>query len=301
MLTQMKTWQWQGFQIHYQAAGSQGPAVVLIHGFGASSAHWRKNIAELAETGRVYAIDLIGFGGSDKPAPGPLQPGRCVEYIFETWGQQVVDFCQEVIGGPAFLVGNSIGCIVALQAAVMDPSQILGVSMLDCSLRLLHERKRQDIPWYRRMSAPILQKVLAYRLLGEAFFKGVAKPKAVQKILLQAYGRKEAVTDELVELLLKPAFEAGAPAVFLAFIQYSQGPLPEELLPQMTCPVLVLWGQEDPWEPIEQGRALAKFPAVEEFVALEGIGHCPQDEAPEIVNPLLMRWLAKHADPTLVS
>jgi pimeloyl-ACP methyl ester carboxylesterase len=297
MQPQTETWQWQGFQIRYQFAGTQGPAVLLIHGFGASSAHWRKNIAALAETSRVYAIDLIGFGGSDKPLPGPLQPGESVEYIFETWGQQVLDFCQAVVGGPAFLVGNSIGCIVALQAAVMNPHQILGISMLDCSLRLLHDRKRLEIPWHRRVSAPLLQKVLAYRLLGETFFKGVAKPKAVRKILLQAYGRKEAVTDELVDLLLAPASEAGAPAVFLAFIQYSQGPLPEDLLPQVTCPVLMLWGQEDPWEPIDQGRELAKFPAVEAFIALEGIGHCPQDEAPEVVNPLLQEWIQKHTVP----
>ncbi|MGF1603007.1 MAG: alpha/beta fold hydrolase [Thermosynechococcaceae cyanobacterium] len=295
MKPQTNTWQWQGFHIHYQSAGTQGPAVVLIHGFGASSAHWRKNIADLAATNRVYALDLLGFGGSDKPKPGPLQPGQTAEYIFETWGQQVIDFCKEVAGGPAFLVGNSIGCIVALQAAVIDPSQILGVSMLDCSLRLLHERKRLEIPWYRRLAAPILQSVLSYPLLGEAFFKGVAQPKAVRKILRQAYGRKDAVTDELIELLLGPAFEAGAPAVFLAFIQYSQGPLPEDLLPQVTCPVLMLWGQEDPWEPIEQGRQLAKFPTVEDFIALEGVGHCPQDEAPEVVNPLLINWIAKHS------
>lgn len=304
MQPQTQLWQWQGFKIRYQAAGRGGPAVILIHGFGASSDHWRKNIVELAQTHRVYAIDLIGFGGSAKPMPGPLQPGQSVEYIFETWGQQILDFCREVVGGPVFLVGNSIGCIVALQAAVMNSALVLGVSMLDCSLRLLHERKRMEIPWYRRLSAPLLQAVLAYPPLGGAFFRSVAKPKAVRKILLQAYGRKEAVTDELVALLLGPASDLGAPAVFLAFIQYSQGPLPEDLLPQLTCPVQILWGQDDPWEPIELGRALAQFPAVDEFVPLEGVGHCPQDEAPERVNPLLQAWIAKHADQdaaTLVS
>jgi pimeloyl-ACP methyl ester carboxylesterase len=301
MQPQTQTWIWQGFRIRYQSAGTQGPAVVLIHGFGASSDHWRKNIAELAETSRVYAIDLIGFGGSDKPTPGPLRPGQTVEYIFETWGQQVLDFCREVTGGPALLVGNSIGCIVALQAAVMAPSQILGVSMLNCSLRLLHERKRLDIPWYRRLSAPILQKVLAYRQLGAIFFKGVVKPKAVRKILLQAYGRQEAVTDELVNLLLRPAFDVGAPAVFLAFIQYSQGPLPEDLLSQVVCPILMLWGEDDPWEPIALGRELAQFSAVENFIPLKGVGHCPQDEAPEVVNPLLRDWIAKHTVQTEVS
>ncbi|NJL85721.1 MAG: alpha/beta fold hydrolase [Leptolyngbyaceae cyanobacterium SM1_1_3] len=287
---QTKIWQWQTFAICYQQAGTEGAPVVLIHGFGASSHHWRKNIAVLAQSHRVYAIDLIGFGGSAKPTPN--QP---IAYTFETWGEQVLSFCREVIGQPAFLVGNSIGCIVALQAAAIAPEQILGVAMLDCSLRLLHDRKRQTLPWYRSVSAPILQKVLAYRALGHFFFARLARPQVIHQILEQAYGRTEAVTDELVDYLIQPAADPGAADVFLAFIRYSQGPLPEDLLPQVTCPVLSVWGEADPWEPVELGRQLSEFPAVEEFITLPGVGHCPQDEAPELVNPILLEWLEKHS------
>lgn len=282
-------WQWQGLKIRYQTAGTVGPAIVLIHGFGASSGHWRKNLPALAQTNRVFALDLLGFGGSAKP-----KPGEPLEYRFETWGQQVVDFCREVIGGPAFLVGNSIGCIVALQAAVMAPEQALGVAMLNCSLRLLHDRKRITLPWYRRFSAPLLQKVLAYPAVGNYFFSRLAQPEVVRKILLKAYIKAEAVTDELVELLMEAARDPGAAEVFLAFTRYSQGPLAEELLPQLSCPALFLWGSLDPWEPITLGRELAKFPAVEDFIPLEGVGHCPQDEAPELVNPLLQTWVERH-------
>lgn len=285
-----KTWQWQGFSIRYQQSGKTGPAVVLIHGFGASSDHWRKNLPVLGETCQVFALDLLGFGFSAKPEPGNPLP-----YSFETWGQQILDFCQEIVGEAVFLVGNSIGCVAAAQAAVMDPLLVRGVAMLDCSLRLLHDRKRLALPWYRRMSAPILQAVLSNRALGHLFFSQLANRRTIRKILLQAYGRKEAVTDELVDFLLKPAFEPGAADVFLAFIKYSQGPLAEDLLPEMSCPVLMLWGTLDPWEPIDLGRVLAEFPVVEEFVPLEGVGHCPQDEAPELVNPLLQDWIAKHS------
>lgn len=284
-------WQWQGFQIRYQTAGGAGPALLLIHGFGASSAHWRHNIGPLAQQCRVFAIDLIGFGQSAKPKPGPLQPGQQVEYTFETWGQQVVDFCQEVIGNSAYLAGNSIGAIVALQAAAIAPEQILGVAMLDCSLRLLHERKRTSIPWYRQLATPIMQKGLSYRPLGAAFFRSIAKPKPVRNILAQAYGNPEAVNDELIQALLEPAQDPGAIDVFLSFIQYSQGPLAEDLLPLLTCPVLILWGDADPWEPIDLGRALAQYPCVDAFIALEGVGHCPQDEAPERVNHYLEQWI----------
>ena len=287
-LAATKTGMWRGFPICYQTQGEAGAAVVLIHGFGASWGHWRKNIPGLGQTCRVYAIDLIGFGGSAKPAPGSE-----IEYTFETWAQQITDFCREVIGTPAFLVGNSIGCIVAMQAAVDHPEWVRGVAMLNCSLRLLHERRRDQIPWYRRAGAGVMQNVLSVRWIGHRFFQAIAKPNTVRKILLKAYAQSEAVTDELVEMLLVPASQVGAADVFLAFTRYSHGPLPEDLLPQLRCPAIFLWGTEDPWEPIDLGRKLADYPMVQEFIPLEGAGHCPQDEVPEQVNTILQQWIQR--------
>lgn len=289
-LPQPKTWIWKGFPICYQAVGTEGPAVVLVHGFGASWGHWRKNMGALASTCRVYAIDLIGFGKSAKPTPG--QP---LEYTFETWGQQLADFCQEVVGTPAVLVGNSIGCIAAMQAAVDHPELILAVALLNCSLRLLHDRRRQELPWHRRVGAPILQRVLAVRWVGHQFFRLLAKPDTVRKILRQAYVQPEIVTDELIDILMAPASDSGAADVFLAFTRYSQGPLPEDLLAVLPCPALLLWGKEDPWEPVDLGRELTRFPAVENFIELENAGHCPQDEVPEVVNLILQDWILEKA------
>ncbi|NEQ68956.1 MAG: alpha/beta fold hydrolase [Symploca sp. SIO2D2] len=286
---EQKTWTWRNFPIAYQAYGNQGAAVVMIHGFGASSGHWRKNLPVLGKSFRCYALDLIGFGASAKPIPGEE-----IEYTFETWGQQVADFCREVVGDSAFLVGNSIGCIVAMQAAVDNPEISLGAALLNCSLRLLHQSKRAELPWYRSMGTSVVQWLLGNKWIGQLFFSQLAQPKVVRKILLQAYRRPEAVTDELVDMLMAPAVDVGAAEVFTAFTRYSQGPLPEELLPLLPCSAIILWGTEDPWEPIELGRDLANFPTVEKFVPLEGLGHCPQDEAPEIVNPILIDWIRAH-------
>lgn len=282
-------WSWQGFPIRYQQAGEQGAPLLCIHGFGASSDHWRKNLPELGQRYRVYAIDLLGFGFSAKPVPN--QP---LSYTFETWSQQVRDFCREVIGAPAFLVANSIGCVVAMQAAVDEPDSVRGIVMLDCSLRMLHERNRDLIPWHQRLSAPLLQNLLGWPPFGRLFFGTIARPNVVRNLLQQAYADADAVTDELVEALIGPAREPGAADVFLAFVRYSQGPLPRDLLPQLTCPVLMVWGEADPWEPIEMGRGLAEYPAVEAFITLEGVGHCPMDEAPERVNPLIQDWIERH-------
>lgn len=284
--TSTKTWIWRGLPICYQTQGSAGPAVVLVHGFGASWSHWRKNIPVLAQNCRVYAIDLIGFGGSAKP-----QPDGEIAYTLETWGQQLADFCLEVVGEPAFLVGNSIGCIVVMQAVVSNPEIGLSVALLNCSLRLLHDRKRETLPWSRRFGAPLLQRVLSVKPIGQFFFRQVAQPKTVRKILLQAYVNSEAVTEELVDILTAPASDPGAVAVFLAFTSYSSGPLPEDLLPLLPCPAIIIWGAKDPWEPIDLGRKLADYPQALKFIPLEGVGHCPQDEAPELVNPLLQDWI----------
>lgn len=279
-------WQWQGFNINYQSYGDTGEAVILIHGFGANSGHWRHNLPILGKHHRCYALDLIGFGASDKPTPH--QP---LSYTFDTWGKQVGDFCREVVKTPAFLVGNSIGCIVAMQTAVDYPEMILGIAALNCSLRLLHERKRTTLPFYRNLGAGVMQKLLTNKAIGNYFYRQIAKPKVIKNLLSQAYQKKEAITDELIELIYQPSQDKGAVEVFLAFTGYSSGPLPEDLLPMLSCPVTFLWGTKDPWEDIELGKELAKYPCVKDFIPLEGLGHCPQDEAPEIVNPILIEWL----------
>jgi pimeloyl-ACP methyl ester carboxylesterase len=292
LLPAPQTWTWQQWSICYEKVGDQGPVVIFIHGFGASWGHWRKNLPELGKDYRCYALDLIGFGNSDKPSPSEE-----ITYTFPTWAKQVADFCQSVIGEPVFLVGNSIGCIVALQMAVDYPELVKGIALLNCSLRLLHERKQANLPFYKRYGASIVQKLLAFKPISNFFFAQLATPKTVRNILLQAYCRQDAVTDELINMLLKPAADPGAVDVFVAFTSYSQGPLPEDLLPEVKCPVLVLWGDADPWEPIALGEKLAEYPQVEKFIALPNIGHCPQDEAPEIVNPLLKEWLAAKTAP----
>ncbi len=284
---QSQIWTWQGFTIRYQQSGETGTPILCIHGFGASSDHWRKNLPDFGEQHRAFAIDLIGFGGSDKPVPNDPLP-----YTFETWSQQIIDFCQDVIGEPVYLVANSIGCIVAMQVAVDAPAWVKGIVMLNCSLRMLHERRRSDIPWHQRLSTPLVQGLLGYPPLGRFFFSRIARPKVIRNLLGQAYKRREAITDELIEAILKPAQSEGAADVFLAFVRYSQGPLPEDLLPQLSCPAWVIWGQDDPWEPVAMGRKFIQYPAVKALEELEGVGHCPQDEAPELVNPLVVEWIA---------
>ncbi|KAM1340982.1 hypothetical protein ACFX13_005583 [Malus domestica] len=287
---QSSIWNWRGYSIRYQHAGNSGPALVLIHGFGANSDHWRKNLPVLSKSHRVYSIDLIGYGYSDKP--NPRQFGETLFYTFETWASQLNDFCTDVVKGEAFFICNSIGGLVGLQAAVMEPQLCKGIMLLNISLRMLHITKQ---PWYGRPLIKSFQNLLRNTAVGKYFFKTVATPQSVRNILSQCYHDTSQVTEELVQKILLPGLEPGAVDVFLEFICYSGGPLPEELLPQLKCPVLIGWGDKDPWEPIELGREYGKFDSVEDFVVLPNVGHCPQDEAPDLVNPLIESFVARHA------
>ncbi|KDO70958.1 hypothetical protein CISIN_1g017361mg [Citrus sinensis] len=114
-------WTWRGHKIHYVVQG-EGSPVVLIHGFGASAFHWRYNIPELAKRYKVYAVDLLGFGWSEK---------AIIEYDAMVWKDQIVDFLKEIVKEPAVLVGNSLGGFAALVAAVGLPDQVTGVALLN--------------------------------------------------------------------------------------------------------------------------------------------------------------------------
>lgn len=280
-------WTWRGYEIGYCADGleqnSDQPAIVLIHGFGASVGHWRKNIPVLAQKTRVYAIDLIGFGSSAQPLPTELA------YTFENWGQQVADFVREVVGDRVILIGNSIGAVVAMQAAVYVPDLVTKTVLINCSLRLLQEQNQLALPWYRRVGVKSVQNLLGVRAIAKIFFDQVRNRRSVRQILSQAYIDCSAITDELIDILLKPAQNPAAVDVFMAFVRYSQGPRPEDLLAILPCEAIVLWGDRDPWEPIAMGKtSFTKFACVSQFIEIPNAGHCPQDEVPELVNPILL-------------
>jgi pimeloyl-ACP methyl ester carboxylesterase len=298
------------------AAGARPPALLLIHGFGGNADHWRKNTPVLAAAGcDVWAIDLLGYGFSDKPSPKTDAAGRprppASLYCFETWARQCLDFVATAIGRPAFLITNSVGGLVGLQAALDDDVSgggpggkegglVRGVQLMNVSLRALHVSKQAPLA---RPLVSALQWALRETPLGGLFFGQVATGEGVRGVLRQCYKDKAAVDDGLVSAILAPAAAdpASALPVFLDFISYSSGPLPEDLLTAVGrdrpgVPVAIVWGAADPWEKVEWGRALgdsAVYPCVESYTEVDA-GHCPMDEAPGAVNPLVLEFVRKH-------
>ena len=234
-------------------------------------------------------MDLLGYGYSDKPSPKDYD---CNElYNFENWADQTLSFIENVVKEPVVLVGNSVGGVVALEAAARQTDLVKGVILINISLRALHVKKQ---PPLQRPFVAALQTFLRETNIGNYFFNSVAKPNSIKNILGQAYGNPSDVTDEIVDVILSPGLTPGAADVFLDFISYSGGPLPEELLPQMKCPVRILWGENDPWEPIAQGKAYGDYDCVDEFVTLPNAGHTPMDQNPDIVNSEIIRFLSEN-------
>lgn len=297
-------WTFKSFRVQYATSGVGDsdthtlPAVVLVHGFGANCQHWRHNIAPLAQRGfRVYAMDLLGFGMGDKPSPGTVDSdGDEVEYTFDYWTSQLGQFLQDVVfrtdfDQRVFLVANSIGCMVTMQYAIENPDHISALTFISPSLRQLNVRKRS---WVQDITAPLLMKILAYRPIGAFFLESLSKPNALRRVLNNAYSVSSAVDDDLIRILREPAKTEGALDVFLSFITYDTGPIPEDFLPDLTQPALVLWGEDDQFEPFELGQKLKHYSIVEKFVALPRTGHCAHDERPEKCNELMGDFLEKH-------
>ena len=303
------SWQWRGHAIRVLQAGSPEAltTVLLIHGFGASAEHWRFTLPALAPHARVLAIDLLGFGASDKPpsrlADEPEQPGA-VRYCFDLWAQQVVDALDALATLPPLgalqLVGNSIGGMVALTAACQLQRRGIAldqVVLIDCAQRTLDDKRVSEQPWWERGSRPLLKALVRQRAVIAPLFHLLARPAFIRQVLAQAYPSGAHVDDQLVELLHRPSTSPGASESFRGFVNLFNDHLAPQLLDQLSqrepaIPVRMIWGEADPWEDPDEARRWARtYPCIRELVVLPGLGHCPHDEAPELVNPILLRWL----------
>lgn len=277
-----ETWIWNGHKIQYAVQGVGRP-LLLIHGFGASIGHWRKNIPALAEGGyRVFALDLLGFGGSDK---APLN------YTLELWEELITDFWTEHIQEPTVFIGNSIGALLSLMLVANHPEKSAGGVLINCAGGLNHRPEELNPPL--RFVMGTFSKLVSSPTVGTFLFNRIRQKHRIRNTLRQVYRNREAITDELVDLLYEPSCHPGAQKVFASILTAPAGTPPSEILPNVTHPVLVLWGEDDPWTPIAGSRIFQQSHPERSitFKSIPNTGHCPHDERPEVVNPLILNWL----------
>jgi pimeloyl-ACP methyl ester carboxylesterase len=248
--------------IYVEQAG-QGEPVLLIHGFGGSSYSWRKVVPALAEDYWVVALDLYGFGWTDRP---------------DDWSCYTRDGQVELILGVmdalgidnAHLIGHSYGGSISMALAADHPERVRSMVLVDSAAVNYPMNRRK---WFARVS-----------LFNFAYVRGLALRQGfVERVMEKAYYDDSAVTGELVETYLERLRVEGAAHGFRGLSR----PLPKSKRPRgdiryedLDIPTLILWGAQDELISLEIGRYYAQFFPDARFVSIEASGHAPMEEKP---------------------
>jgi len=276
---------WRGWKTHHAVMPnprSQVP-IILVHGFGGSIGHWRQNISELAKHHSVYTIDLLGFGASDKPD---------IAYSIDLWVDQLHEFWQTFIGTPVILVGNSIGSLTCLATAANHPDMVRGVAMISLPDTASHE---EAIPSALRPLVRSLQRIFASPIVLYPLFYILKQPWITRHWASLAYAGRDAISDELLEILTKPTREQGSAQAFCAILKGMMSPQfspsVQSILTRINIPSLLLWGKQDRMIPSASAQQFLSYDADLQLVELDAAGHCAHDECPERVNTELIQWI----------
>ncbi|MGH6735834.1 MAG: alpha/beta fold hydrolase [Methyloceanibacter sp.] len=259
--------------LFYEEQGTGAP-VLLIHGFGASTYTWRRIAPELATGHRVIAVDLKGFGQSDKPFD--------TRYSVFDQAELLTQFIEDHDLRDLTIVGHSFGGGVALVLALDDrlKDRITRLVLIDSIAY------PQNIPVFFRMLDMPLFSHLGVRMV----------PPAVQtRIALQiAYFDNSKIGDEEVEVYAAPLRTAAGKH---AIIHSARQIVPEDLeeisrrYRSIAVPTLIMWCDHDRIVPLDVGIKLRRTLPKSTLKIVEGCGHMPQEEQPEATLGLLQGFL----------
>ncbi|MEI6126639.1 MAG: alpha/beta hydrolase [Pseudomonadota bacterium] len=257
----------QGQNIHFIKKG-EGKPLVLIHGFGGSIYTWRKLIALLAKDYTVYALDLPGFGLSDKPADGRYTMPYQADFVLS-----FIDALQ--ISSPA-LIGHSMGGLVASYAAVKAPQKIKNIIVIE--------------PGFYHGSAPSFLRYLFFplqRIMAKSFYTATGRSKS----LIPSYYNKAIVTDEVLEAYLQAGRTPNAIAALAGMMRTSGNEVYEGVSTQITTPALLIWSRNNKNNPLADGERLQKEIKGSQLIIIEDSGHYVQEEKPDELAGAIRHYL----------
>lgn len=253
----------------------RGPDVVLLHGLGDSSIGWGKLEPKLREAGfRVTVWDALGAGRSDKPVDGRYRLMDHVERL-----RVVLDALG--IARP-MIVANSLGGSIALLFALRYPGRV-------AKLALISPAAYAEGGWTGTL-------VWSFPNVAERVLASVPPSWIARLALSMNFGDPRRVTEEDVQAYVGEIEREGSLRGFVEQ-QRMVMPTPEEVAcwtaayPTIAVPVLVLWGTRDRILPRAEGRRLAAALPDARLVWLDGLGHTPQLEAPDVVLAHLLPFL----------
>ncbi|MBN1946938.1 MAG: alpha/beta hydrolase [Bradymonadales bacterium] len=256
-----------GVRIRYLDIG-EGPPVVLLHGYASSLETWETVLPDLSRTHRTIALDLKGFGWTDRP-PGdysPLAQADLVLALLDRLGLNEVS-----------VVAHSWGSSVALAMALRAPDRIDRLALYDAWV--YEDQTPLFIHW---ASAPVLGEILFGLFYGE---------RPDERMALAFYD-PERMTQDLADRVGRALDRPGTRAAALATARDRSLAELEERYRTIRQPVLLLWGREDTTTPLPYGERLVRDLPGAELVVYPRCGHFPMIEATAASNRDLLRFLA---------
>jgi pimeloyl-ACP methyl ester carboxylesterase len=244
------------------------PALVLIHGLGASARWWDPIVARLAGSYRVIRIDLLGHGRSAKPAGGG--------YAISEQAHRVGQALDRLGVGPAVLVGHSTGGYVATAVAEERGDLVTAIALIDTGPRM--DAFVADGPAGKLLGVPVVGQLL-WRLRTDGI---------VRRGLSTAFAPGYTAPRQVVDDTRGMTYHALTAASRASDDYLSQRPLPDRLIP-LGKPLLVIFGERDQrWRP--SSAALYQAVAGARVELIPGAGHSPMVEDPTRTAALLLTF-----------
>lgn len=274
-----------GISTHFVARGDGHPAIVLIHGFGSNTYTWRKNLDGLADRFRVVAVDLKGFGLTEKPRDG--------QYHTAAYARHLEGFLDALKLERPILVGNSMGGAVALHLALTNPERVAGLVLVDSALpgsappRLDPPGEPVEAAEQAPATRPAGLRLRPNPLLLRAL---ITRPM-IERGLRSSFRDPAIVTPEMIDAYFIPTTLDGAMEALAAMMN----PPPEAFVPlppleSLRLPTLVVWGRHDRVIPVSVADVLSKRIPGARQVIFEDAGHLPHEERPDAFNDVLARF-----------
>lgn len=270
MLTE--SFAWQGRDVRWSRCGS-GPPVVLCHGTPWSSALWEPVADALSSDFTVHLWDMPGYGTSTMEDGQDVSlgvQGEVFAALLDHWS----------LDRPPHVVAHDYGGAVALRAHLLHGARVASLALVD---------------------------VVALAPWGSEFFRLVAAnpgvfariPAPLHEALVRAYISGAAfrpLPDGALDMLVRPWLGERGQAAFYRQIAAADQAFTDEIEPRypgIDVPVLVAWGTEDTWIPVDRAHRLAGLVPGAELELVPAAGHLIQLDAPERLTAVLYRWLSR--------
>lgn len=274
---------WKYGRVFYKRSGlhHQGTPLVFIHGVGAGSSSfmWRKNFDDLANDFPVYALDLLGFGLSDKPSNA--------SYSADLYVDLISDFIREVTGYPANVIASSLGAAYAIRVADEHPELV--------NVMILNGPSGSDTARRPGMAGAAFYGLLQSPVLGTSFYNVMASERSIRDFAREnLFYDHRRVTDRLVTNLYATSHQPGAQHAIAAFLSGYLNTDARSPFSRLTQPAVLVWGKQDLTTPLQQGLQLQELNPASRLEIFDYCRMMPEQENPERFNALVRETFKVH-------